>query len=162
MRQPGNCRSCDAPLARHSPAPLCVRCRQRARDAFVSPPEVPPEFWDSELLTEAFSAQHMGKVCRAYRSHPYHAALHGRHGIPQTTVAGWLSMTQAQVSRIENGPLIRNLDSLVYWAVTLRIPEARLWFDLPSRSRGEEAATRSGVAPVKPDPAVVVSSTSGD
>jgi transcriptional regulator with XRE-family HTH domain len=46
-------------------------------------------------------------------------------------VAGWLGMTQAQVSRIENGPPIRNLDTLVFWAMTLRIPERHLWFDLP-------------------------------
>ena len=99
----------------------------------------------------------MGQLCRAYRSHPYHARLHGVRGIPQTTVAGWLGMTQAQVSRIENGPPIRNLDALVFWATTLRIPESHLWFDLPRRGRGEAAAARSGTTPAEPDPAVVAS-----
>jgi transcriptional regulator with XRE-family HTH domain len=95
----------------------------------------------------------MGHVCRAYRSHPLHAALHGPHGIPQTSVAGWLGMTQAQVSRIENGPPIRNLDALVHWAVTLRIPETHLWFDMPSRRRGPDVAQAMMAA----DPAVVAS-----
>src|SRR5256885_11687777 len=31
-------------------------------------------------------------------------------------------LTQAQVSRIENGPPIRNLDTLAHWARVLRIP----------------------------------------
>jgi transcriptional regulator with XRE-family HTH domain len=117
---------------------------------------VPPEFWEFGPLAAAFSAKHMGRACRAYRTHPFHAALHGRHGISQTTVAGWLGMTQAQVSRIENGPPIRNLDALTHWAVTLRIPEAHLWFELPRRRPSDEAApaatTRS-----KLDPAIVAS-----
>jgi hypothetical protein len=38
-------------------------------------------------MAAALVARHMGKICRAYRSHPFHRPLHGRHGIPQTTVA---------------------------------------------------------------------------
>ena len=155
MRPPTTCRSCDAPLSRHGSSPLCAPCRQKARDALASPPEVPPEFWESEALAAALTAQHMGKACRAYRSHPYHAGLHGRHGIPQSAVARWLGMTQAQVSRIETGPPVRNLDALVFWARTLRIPEAHLWFDLPGQRH--ENAPPSPVAPAQPDPAVVMS-----
>ena len=79
-------------------------------------------------MAAALDARHMGEICHAYRSHPFHRPLHGRHGIPQTTVARWLGMTQAQVSRIENGPPIRNLDALTFWAVVPRIPQAHLWF----------------------------------
>jgi transcriptional regulator with XRE-family HTH domain len=156
MPAPGACRSCGAPLARHTTTPLCAICRQRARDARSRAPDVPPQFWEFRPLAAAFSAQHMGRVCRAYRSHPFHAALHGSHGIAQATVAGWLGMTQAQVSRIENGPPIRNLDALVHWAVTLRIPIAHLWFDLPRRPGSEIGAPPAATAS-EPDPAVVAS-----
>src|SRR5262249_9936529 len=40
-------------------------------------------------------------------------------------------LTQAQISRIENGSPVRQLDSLARWARTLRIPEPLLWFKLP-------------------------------
>jgi hypothetical protein len=52
-----------------------------------------------------------------------------------------MGITQAQLSRIENGPPIRNLDTLCHWARTLRIPECLLWFRLP-----EAPATRSETA----------------
>jgi hypothetical protein len=122
-------------------------CRQRAHDELAAAPDVPPDFWDRDELAQALADQHMGKVSRAYRAHPFHAALHGPRGIPQATVAGWLAMTQAQVSRIENGPPIRNLDALVFWAATLRIPETRLWFDLPGRARAAPAPAAVGLAP---------------
>jgi tetratricopeptide (TPR) repeat protein len=48
-------------------------------------------------------------------------------------LGGWLGLTQAQISRIENGPPVRHLDSLTHWARTLRIPEHLLWFKLPER-----------------------------
>src|SRR5262245_45830844 len=153
MREPAACRSCSAPLSRHSSEPLCALCQQKARETKSRSPDVPPEFWESGPLAAAFAAQHMGHVCRAYRAHPLHAALHGPHGIPQATVAAWLGMTQAQVSRIENGPPIRNLDALVHWAVTLQIPEPHLWFDLPHPRHADQV---SG-AVIPPDPEVVAS-----
>lgn len=69
----------------------------------------------------------MGRVIRAYRHHRYH----GRRGLAQETVAGWLNLTQGQLSRIENGPPIARLDRLVQCATVLRIPEQYLWFVLP-------------------------------
>ena len=136
MRQPTPCRSCGAPLARDSSAPLCALCAHQARGVLSCAPAVPPEFWVEDEMAAALTAQHMGMICRAYRTHPFHGPLHGRGGIPQTTVARWVGMTQAQVSRIENGPPIRNLDALVFWATTLRIPRAHLWFDLPAATAG--------------------------
>jgi transcriptional regulator with XRE-family HTH domain len=56
--------------------------------------------------------------------------------LSQELVAGWLGLTQAQLSRIENGPPIRDLGKLIHWADTLRIPAEHLWFDLPEQRRG--------------------------
>ncbi|MDG4805114.1 helix-turn-helix transcriptional regulator [Micromonospora sp. WMMD980] len=72
----------------------------------------------------------MGQVIRAWRTHPHH----GRHPVPQTQVAAWVGMSQAQLSRVENGPPIVHLDRLAQWATVLRIPPDRLWFALPARN----------------------------
>jgi transcriptional regulator with XRE-family HTH domain len=80
----------------------------------------------------------MGKVARAYREHPYHWPVYGEGGIPQRLLGEWVGLSQGQVSRIENGPPIRNLDTLAYWARVLRIPPDLLWFKLP-----EQSASRS-------------------
>ncbi len=49
----------------------CARCQRASRDKLIAPPEVPVEFWLNERLREAFAAQDMGRVARAYRTHPY-------------------------------------------------------------------------------------------
>jgi hypothetical protein len=51
-------------------------------------------------------------VCFAYR----HNRLHDLGPLSQELVGGWFGIGQAQVSRIENGPLIQDLDKLIYWA----------------------------------------------
>jgi hypothetical protein len=48
-------------------------------------------------------------------------------------VGEWANLTQSQVSRIENGAPITDLDRLVYWAELLRIPQDHLWFALPDK-----------------------------
>ena len=53
-------------------------------------------------------------------------------------------MRQPQVSQIETGPPIRDLDALTYWARTLRIPPGLLWFRLPAET-GELAVTEPAV-----------------
>ena len=100
-----------------------------------APPEVPAEFWQSEQLQEGFAARHMGQISRAYRTHPYHQAVYGPHGISQALLGQWLRVQQPQISRIETGPPIRHLDNLQHWVGTLRIPPELLWFDLPGHSR---------------------------
>jgi hypothetical protein len=50
-------------------------------------------------------------------------------------------MAQAQLSRIENGPPINDLNKLIHWAHTLKIPVQRLWFDLPECRRNGAQAT---------------------
>lgn len=91
-------------------------------------------------LTEKAKSQHIGQVSRAYRKHPYHVAVYGKDGVTQEVLGGWLGLTQAQISRIETGPPVRNLDSLCYWAQTLRIPPHLLGFKLPSAHRVSNGA----------------------
>ncbi len=89
----------------------------------------------------------MGRVIAAYRNHPFHGQpLH------QEVVAGWVVMTQPQLSRLENGPPIKDLDKLTLWARTLRIPNHLLWFKLPEdaveefhKTSGSHSNYRSGV-----------------
>lgn len=90
---------------------------------------VPASFWDHEPVRRALAERHLGRVIRAYRCHPYH----GRVALPQTVVAGWLGITQAQLSRVENGPPLVHLDRLSHWAELLGIPESCLWFALPDQ-----------------------------
>ncbi|MGH4011412.1 MAG: helix-turn-helix domain-containing protein [Pseudonocardiaceae bacterium] len=82
-------------------------------------------------MREAFASRHMGRVIRAYRCHPFH----GRRPLPQDVMAGWIGVTQGQLSRIENGPIIVHLDRLMHWARLLRIPSSCLWFTLPEDDR---------------------------
>ncbi|WP_167667559.1 hypothetical protein [Micromonospora narathiwatensis] len=91
---------------------------------------MPASFWEHEPVRQALAERHLGRVIRAYRYHPYH----GRNPLPQTVVAGWLGITQAQLSRVENGPPLVHLDRLSHWAAMLGIPAFRLWFALPRQS----------------------------
>ncbi|MGH9196672.1 MAG: hypothetical protein ACRD1T_13135, partial [Acidimicrobiia bacterium] len=77
---------------------------------------MPAEFWQTEQFEDAFAAQHIGRISRAYRTHPYHHTVYGPDGISQTLLGQWLGLRQPQISRIEGGAPIRNLDTLVYWA----------------------------------------------
>ncbi|MEU8374399.1 helix-turn-helix transcriptional regulator [Micromonospora sp. NPDC048894] len=102
---------------------------------------MPASFWDHEPLGQALADRHLGRVIRAYRFHPYH----GRLALSQTVVAGWLGITQAQLSRVENGPPVVHLDRLAHWATILGIPGALLWFSLPDARPG--STTDSATAP---------------
>ena len=126
---------CGKRLARDHPGTQCGVCERRTTRQRAEPPVVPADFWHTPAFRDAFDGQHMGHVARAYRRHPLNVANYGRDGIPQELLGDWLGLTQAQVSRIENGPPIRNLDTLAHWARTLRIPPELLWFKLP----GEQA-----------------------
>ncbi|MET7706968.1 helix-turn-helix transcriptional regulator [Micromonospora sp. NPDC005413] len=70
--------------------------------------------------------------------------------MPQTVVAGWLGITQAQLSRVENGPPLVHLDRLAHWAQVLHIPEAYLWFALPGRSHRASESGRAASASAAP------------
>lgn len=66
-------------------------------------------------------------------THSYHGAVYGPGGISQTLLGQWLCLRQPQISRIETGPPIRDLDTLAYWARVLKIPAELLWFRLPPK-----------------------------
>ncbi|MGH8878435.1 MAG: helix-turn-helix domain-containing protein [Stackebrandtia sp.] len=130
-RQQYYCR-CGIRLARDNTQRQCARCQRQSREKFISPLEVPAEFWDTEQFAEAFAARHMGRVSRAYRTHPFHYAVYGPYGISQTLLGQWLNLRQPQVSRYETGPALQLLDTLQHWARVLRIPPELLWFRLPA------------------------------
>ncbi|MBX6766939.1 MAG: helix-turn-helix transcriptional regulator [Actinomadura rubrobrunea] len=114
-------------MARDNSGGRCAPCQARARDRFHAPPEVPPDFWQAEPLRKALEDWHIGRAIRAYRHHPFH----GHKPLSQELVGHWLGMTQTQLSRIESGPPVTDLDRLIPWARILRIPPDLLWFKLP-------------------------------
>lgn len=122
---------CGTQLAHDNSARQCARCEQRSRDKLIAPPRVPTEFWETDQFHDAFAAQHMGLVSRAYRTHPYHHAVYGPRGVSQALLGEWIGLRQPHVNRIENGPPIVHLDTLQHWARVLRIPPRLLWFRLP-------------------------------
>jgi hypothetical protein len=128
---------CGTHLAKDNTERQCARCQRDSRDKLIVPPEVPAEFWETEQFREAFAAQHIGRVLRAYRTHPYHYAVYGPDGISQTLLGQWLGLRQPQVSKIEIGPPIPHLDRLQHWARVLRIPAEAVV--VPAARRGRAA-----------------------
>ncbi len=124
-----NCPRCGGRLARDNDSGRCTPCQAAERDRLSRPPVVPANFWEHQPVRRALAARHLGRVIRAFRCHPYH----GRNPLPQSAVAGWLGITQAQLSRVENGSPIVHLDRLTHWAQVLRIPAKHLWFALPDQ-----------------------------
>ncbi len=133
---------CGTHLAADNTGRQCARCDRASRDKLIAPPQVPAEFWQTEQFRQAFAAQHIGRVSRAFRMHPYHHAVYGPGGISQALLGQWLGLRQPQVSRIETGPPILHLDTLHHWARTLPIPPRMLWFRLPA-GQGQLAVTES-------------------
>jgi transcriptional regulator with XRE-family HTH domain len=98
-------------------------------------------------MRDALATWHIGRVIFAYRMHPWHP-----RPLSQETVGNWLGMTQAQLSRIENGRAPEELTKLVAWAQTLAIPGEMLWFRLPDdiadTSSGQDQRQQALVLPV--------------
>lgn len=79
-------------------------------------------FWDRPSLKAAFTHRQFGLVIRAYRQ------ARGAE-VTQAHVAGWLGISQGQLSRLERGKSLANdLDKLNRWTQALRIPARCLWF----------------------------------
>lgn len=123
---------CGVRLARDNTDSRCSGCLAADRRRAVAAPEVPADFWDEVVIHDALRSEHMGRVIRAWRTHPYH----GRQDFPQDRVASWVGLTQTQLSRIENGAPIMHLDRLRQWATVLRIPPERLWFAVSNNTMG--------------------------
>ncbi|WP_434743021.1 helix-turn-helix domain-containing protein [Micromonospora sp. SH-82] len=126
---PLTCPRCGGRLARDNDSGRCTPCATAERDRLSRPPVVPAAFWEHPPLRQALTDRNLGRAIRAFRNHPYH----GRNPLPQSAAAGWLGITQAQLSRIETGPPVVHLDRLVHWARLLRIPPRHLWFSLPDQ-----------------------------
>ena len=82
---------CGTHLAADNKERQCTRCQRASRDKLIAPPQVPPEFWQAEQLREAFTAQHIGRVARAYRMHPHHHGEPCSDGRRDGRSAGWVS-----------------------------------------------------------------------
>ena len=125
------CDRCGTRLAHDNRGRRCAGCSHGARDALLKPPSVPRGFWETGQMRDALATWHMGRVIFAYRTHSWHP-----RPLSQETVGNWLALTQAQLSRIENGRAPEELTKLVCWARTLGIPGELLWFRLPNEDDG--------------------------
>ena len=84
----------------------------------------PAEFWEHPQLRAAARERHFGRLLRAYR-------LIQTPPVQQTQLAGWLGITQGQLSRLERSPTpIVDLAKLDRWSQGLHIPTHLLWFEL--------------------------------
>ncbi|WP_194904398.1 helix-turn-helix domain-containing protein [Catenulispora rubra] len=99
---------------------------KQRRELAERAPVVPSDFWAIDQMRDALASWHMGRVIAAFRNHPFH----GRP-LPQAVVAGWVGISQVQLSRIETGPALKDLDRLMQWARILQVPTESLWFKLP-------------------------------
>jgi transcriptional regulator with XRE-family HTH domain len=130
------CDRCHGLLASDNPGPLCRNCQSADARRSARPAEVAAGFWLDGALHAALDSRHMGRVIRAYRHHPHH----GRRGLTQDVVAGWTGISQGQLSDIERGAPINDLERLITWALLLGIPEQHLWFKLPGSGPSVEVA----------------------
>ncbi|WP_245796639.1 helix-turn-helix domain-containing protein [Actinacidiphila alni] len=130
--------SCGTRLARDNRGALCAACLRRQQvTAVTRPPDVPATFWQDVQLREALDSWHMGRVFYAYRVHPWHGRV-----VSQETLAGWLGLAQAQLSRIESAATApQDLGKLMSWAHSLAVPPDLLWFKLPGDKPAEVAVT---------------------
>src|SRR5437763_651835 len=123
-----HCTRCGTRLARDNDHAMCCPCQKATRDVLLRPPALPPEFWQIDQMRDALATWHMGRVIFAYRTHPHHGRV-----LSQGLVGTWLGLTQAQLSRIENGRPPEELSKLVRYAQILDIPADLLWFSLPDQ-----------------------------
>src|SRR5712691_3073132 len=120
------CADCATRLARDNVGEWCSACLRSKREAPQGPPDLSREFWYTDQMLDAFETRHMGLVIAVYRNHP----LHGKR-LYQSTVCHWLDMTQANLSRLENGDPPEDLGKLIQYARILGMPAELLWFKLP-------------------------------
>ncbi len=129
------CAGCGTVLAADNTARLCSKCHREQRDQFHAPPaHLKNDFFETEEFRSAFESEHIGKILKAYRNHPHHIRLFGK-ALNQELLGRWLGLTQAQISKLENGKPDQNLETLRNYAKILHLPQRLLWFDLPGQSR---------------------------
>lgn len=121
---PRFCTNCGNKLAVGARLPECRSCARASASVPVesAPPVVPDSFWTAPELREAFEAQDFGLVLKAYRK------ACGPE-VTQAALAGWLRLSQSQVSRMERGTsLTPDIGKIAQWAKALHIPQDFLWF----------------------------------
>jgi hypothetical protein len=128
------CQDCGTLLAADNTARLCSKCHREHHDQLRTPAHLKNEFFETAEFRVAFDSQHMGKVLKAYRNHPHHLRLYGK-ALNQELLGRWLGLTQAQISKFENGKAEQNLEILRAYAKILHLPQRMLWFDFPGQSR---------------------------
>src|SRR2546423_11862747 len=159
MHSPGpggrRCQGCQAVLAADNTARLCSKCHREQRDQLRTPPaQLRNEFFETNEFRTAFESQHIGKVLKAYRNHPGHLQLLGK-ALNQELLGRWLGLTQAQVSKLENGKPEQNLETLRNYAKILHLPQHLLWFDFPGQSRLKLRSPRAADAAAGPNGLIV-------
>lgn len=98
-------------------------------------PVHPADFWEQPQLRAAAQERHFGRFLRAYRV--VQTPL-----VQQTQLAGWLGITQGQLSRIERAVApVRDLVKLDQWARVLHVPAHLLWFEVSSDPSETSAAS---------------------
>ncbi|GAA4687927.1 helix-turn-helix domain-containing protein [Promicromonospora umidemergens] len=142
------CTRCAARVATDNSSSMCSACARSAQTGPGGSPQLDRSFWETDLMRDALASQDMGVVVAAYRRHP----RHGRRALAQSLVAGWLGITQGQLSRIESGRnKIRDIDRLRDYASVLHIPHELLWFATadpsPSRERRPKPMNLPGGVP---------------
>jgi hypothetical protein len=115
---------CGTALAGDNTSHLCSACQATRRRS--RPPDVPPEFWQTEAMAAALASRDLARVIRAYRCHPFHGQR-----LPQALVAGWLHMSQAAICRIENDRRRMTIDEIARIARALGMPVALPWAPQP-------------------------------
>ncbi|MGW4302487.1 helix-turn-helix domain-containing protein [Streptomyces sp. NPDC004646] len=95
-------------------------------------------------MAEALDSWHMGQVFYAYRTHPWHGRV-----LSQETLAVWLDLNQAQLSRIESGKPPQDLGKLMKWAHSLRVPADLLWFKLPAAQQAAPTEVALAMDPIE-------------
>lgn len=149
-RRAMRCDRCGSPVAQLA---LCSACLAANRTPLSRPMTVTDAFWATPLMASALHSRHIGRVVRAYRTHPDH----GHKPLSQEMVAAWMGITQSQLSRVETGPPVVHLDRLIELARLFWIPPSLLWFALPdARTEGAGIQQWSAPQPKEPAPSAAV------
>lgn len=129
--------SCGTRLARDNLSDRCSACvRSLQRTSRFGHAAVSPEFWTDRVIQKALAKEHMGRLFRAWRTHPGHAKK-----ITQEQAAEWLRVDQGYLSRAETCYTTANwpLERLRQFAAVMAIPSDLLWFS----TNGEPAVMAS-------------------
>jgi DNA-binding XRE family transcriptional regulator len=122
-----SCAGCGTTLANDNTGRLCSKCHREQRDQLAYPPRLKHDFFDTDEFKSAFASHHIGKVFRAYRNHPRHLQLYGK-ALNQEVLGRWLGLTQAKVSKLENGKPEQDIEILSEYAKILHLPQNMLWW----------------------------------